>query len=222
MKAFSIGAVVLPVAVAIAPLFSVSAQQPARTVTYTCDQGKNFRVAYSPNAAQLTLENKRLYQLRQIPSASGARYAQGNVFLVTKGNGAFVTIGGKRIYTNCMTNSPMPTEQATVTGTVSYLQRIALPPNAVVEVKLVDVSRMDAPSVTLATQTIPTNGQQVPIAFSLPYRPEQINPSHSYAVQARILVDGQLRWISTSRYSVITRNSPTQGVDIRVEQVRPR
>ncbi|HJM75991.1 MAG TPA: YbaY family lipoprotein [Dehalococcoidia bacterium] len=53
-----------------------------------------------------------------------------------------------------------PAEAASsVTGTVTYLEKIALTPDAVVEVKLVDVSRADAPSVTIGEQVIKSSGQ---------------------------------------------------------------
>jgi uncharacterized lipoprotein YbaY len=77
-----------------------------------------------------------------------------------------------------------------------------LPPGAKIEVQLVDVSRADAPAIILAEQTIITDGQQVPIPFQLTYNPNQINPRYFYAVQARILINKQLRWINTDRYSV--------------------
>ena len=44
---------------------------------------------------------------------------------------------------------------ATVTGTVTYKERIALPPEGVVvTVKVEDVSRADAPAVTVGEQII--------------------------------------------------------------------
>lgn len=114
---------------------------------------------------------------------------------------------------------PRPMLQATVTGTVAYRQRIALPPNAVVEVTLQDTSRADAPALVLDRQTIPTNGKQVPIPFTLTYDPTTINPTHTYTVAARILVNGQLQWINTTSYPVITRDNPS-NVAIMVEQTR--
>lgn len=105
---------------------------------------------------------------------------------------------------------------ASVTGTVTYLQKIALPPTAVVEVKLQDVSLQDAPAVTIAQQTISLENRQVPVPFTLLYDPTQIDPRRTYAVQVRILVGGQLRFINTSAYPVITNGSPTQ-VNIVVE-----
>lgn len=63
-------------------------------------------------------------------------------------------------------NNQMQTNLTAVIGTVTYRPRIALPPNAVVEVSLVDVSRADAPAITLAGQSIVTGGRQVPIPSS--------------------------------------------------------
>lgn len=111
-------------------------------------------------------------------------------------------------------------DHESVTGTVTYLPRIALPPNAVVEVKLVDVSRADAPAIILASQQIMAQGRQVPFPFELVYDPEQIDPRFSYGVQARITVDGELRFISTTHTPVITRDSPTE-VEVQVDQVSP-
>ncbi|MEP0965972.1 YbaY family lipoprotein [Leptolyngbya sp. SLC-A1] len=115
-------------------------------------------------------------------------------------------------------NNAVQPNSASVTGTVSYLPRIAMPPNAILEVSLVDVSRADAPAVVLASQSVVFGDRQVPIPFELVYSPDQIDPRLSYAVQARIIVDGDLRFTTTSRFAVITQGSPT-NVDVRVEQI---
>lgn len=96
-----------------------------------------------------------------------------------------------------------------VIGTVSYVQRLALPPQASLTVQLVDVSRADAPTEVISEQVITSNGQQVPFAFALPYDPAAIDPAHTYAVQARIEADGKLLFITTRIYNVITRGNPT-------------
>lgn len=96
-----------------------------------------------------------------------------------------------------------------VSGTISHLQRIALPPQASITVQLVDVSRADAPAEVISEQVITANGQQVPFAFALSYHPPAIDPTHTYAVQARIEADGKLLFITTSAYNVITRGNPT-------------
>ena len=95
-----------------------------------------------------------------------------------------------------------------VTGTVTYIERVALPPAAVVKIQLVDVSRADAPTVILVEQIIPTGGEQVPFFFEIPFDPSKIKANHAYAVQARIEEDGRLRFINDQRYAVITCNAP--------------
>lgn len=115
---------------------------------------------------------------------------------------------------------PMPNNQATVTGTVFYRERIAMPPSAILEVTLQDISRADAPAVTLATQTQTFEGRQVPIPFELPYDPAQIDERYTYAVRATITVDGQLQFVSDQVYPVITGDNPTEGVEIQVRSPR--
>jgi uncharacterized lipoprotein YbaY len=109
-------------------------------------------------------------------------------------------------------------EVAAVSGTVSYRQRIALPPEAQLVLKLEDVSLADAPSVVIAEKTIETAGRQVPIPFVLTYDPDAIQPQNRYVVRAQIFYGDQLRWTSTTAYLVITQDSPTD-VTIELEQV---
>jgi putative lipoprotein len=56
-----------------------------------------------------------------------------------------------------------------VTGTLTYLERVALPPTTVVKEQLVDLSRADAPAVTLGEQIIPMGGKQLPFFFEISY-----------------------------------------------------
>lgn len=101
----------------------------------------------------------------------------------------------------------LDTPSARITGTVTYRERIALPPSAVVKVQLVDVSRADAPAVVLGEQVIRSDGRQVPFVFEIAYDPKRIEARFTYAVQARIEVDGQLRFINDQRYAVLTRGA---------------
>jgi putative lipoprotein len=98
---------------------------------------------------------------------------------------------------------------ARVTGTVTYLQRIALPPTAVIKVQLADVSRADAPAVVLGEQVIQFGGKQVPFAFEIPYDSARIDPRFTYVVGARIEDGGKLLFINDQRHAVITRGAPT-------------
>lgn len=97
-----------------------------------------------------------------------------------------------------------PAEQpVTVTGSITYRERIALPPTAQVEITLADVSLADAPSTTIAQQAFTADGRQVPFAFSLTVDQRRLDPRHSYAVSARISdASGRLMFITDTRNSV--------------------
>jgi len=81
----------------------------------------------------------------------------------------------------------LPSKPVNVMGTVVYRERSALPPNAVVEVTLYDVTRGEAAAQVVATQSIPLNGRQVPIAFDLVVQPEWLKAEGDYVLRAQIV-----------------------------------
>ncbi len=88
----------------------------------------------------------------------------------------------------------------TLTGTVTYVQRMALLPDAIVTVWLQDA----ASAKQLAEIKIPTAGRQVPIPFSLPFDPTAIDPARSYVIQASIASGGQVMFGSNTPTAVLT------------------
>ena len=112
-----------------------------------------------------------------------------------------------------------PADQAEVTGTAAYRERILLPPGHVLTVRLEDVSLADAPSRTLAEQVTPLEGRGPPYTFNLAYDPAEIRENHSYAVRAEIRdPEGRLRFTTDTRHSVITGGAP-MSVDIMMVAV---
>ncbi len=111
-----------------------------------------------------------------------------------------------------------PRQPLAVTGEVFYRERIAMPQGAVVKVQVADVSRADAPADVIGEQVIENPGN-VPVKFSVPYDANKIDPRFTYAVSARIEVDGRLMWISTTHIPVITNGKPTSDVQVLVERV---
>lgn len=118
---------------------------------------------------------------------------------------------------------------ATLTGIVTYRPRVALPAGAVIEVRLLDVSGADpstslragAPADTLARVEIVTRGEQVPVAFSLPYDPDAIQPRRRYVVHATIAVEGRVAWRTTTQHPVFVDGAaPASAVTIVVDQIR--
>jgi uncharacterized lipoprotein YbaY len=95
-------------------------------------------------------------------------------------------------------------ENRTVTGQATYRERIALPPDAVFEAVLEDVSRADAPATVIGSSRLEKPGQP-PFRFSIPYDASNINAGGSYSVRARITVDGNLMFTSDQSHPVLTR-----------------
>jgi putative lipoprotein len=182
---------------------------------YTCDDGKKLTVFLGDTYAKISFGDQS-YFMKQTTSADGNRYSDGKVVWWGKGNGGFLQEdspdgNGKIIVQNCKLDQPLNASTATVTGTVTYLQRIALPPTAVIEVKLQDVSLADAPVKAIAEQTYNLGQRQVPVPFALSFDPAKIDPKHTYSVSARITVDGKLVFISDQSYPVLTAGKPSQA-----------
>lgn len=108
-------------------------------------------------------------------------------------------------------------DPASLSGTVVYLQRSALPPDAVVRVRLHEADRRAASDRTLAETTVSTEGQQVPIPFTLDYRPNQIASDRRYVVRATIRDgSGTVRWTTEAPPAVLTQGAPADDVEVRV------
>ena len=121
--------------------------------------------------------------------------------------------GGQK---NVQEVEPSRHDRGTVTGTVYYLERSALPPDAEVVVQLLDASRADAPAEVIAEDAI-SKGKQVPISFKLEYDATRIVPTHTYVVRATITSGGSLLFTSTTSYPVVTNGQPSY-VEVRVSR----
>ena len=96
-----------------------------------------------------------------------------------------------------------------VTGTATYRERIALPPNAVFEATLEDVFRADAPADVTGRAREEKPGQP-PFQFSTEYDPARIVECRSCSVRARVTAGGTLMFITDRSYPVLTRGNGSQ------------
>jgi putative lipoprotein len=99
-------------------------------------------------------------------------------------------------------------------GTITYMQRIALPRDARVVVSLVDLSHGGSRDVVVAERQFEAAGQ-VPIGFELPYDSARIVREHTYGLRAQILVDGALWFINEQPEPVLTRGN-SSGAQVLV------
>ena len=109
---------------------------------------------------------------------------------------------------------------ASVSGAVTYRERLDLSPGAKLVVELRDVSYADAASTLIARQTISDPGQ-IPIKFKVEYNRDDIDSRNTYAVSAKIIEsDGRLAFTNDTAYDVITRGNPNK-VDMLLVLVKP-
>ena len=109
---------------------------------------------------------------------------------------------------------------ASVSGTVTYRERLALTPGAKLVVEIRDVSYQDAAAPLIARQTISDPGQ-APISFKVEYSRDDIDSRNTYSVSADIVEsDGRLAFTNDTAYEVITRGKPSK-VDMLLVLVQP-
>ena len=109
-------------------------------------------------------------------------------------------------------------QQQSITASVFYRQRIALPPGAQVSLVLEDVSKMDVAAEVIAKQTITAVGAP-PYQIDLSYDAAKIKPRHRYALRARIELDGQLLFTNTQQVDAFA-NQSAKPTEILVSSMR--
>ncbi|MFZ0257519.1 MAG: META domain-containing protein [Gammaproteobacteria bacterium] len=94
----------------------------------------------------------------------------------------------------------------TVKGSALYHERIAMPPAAVFEATLANISRADALAEVIGKVRIASPGTP-PIRFEIPYDGSRINPKHTYSVRARVTVGERLLFSTDQFYPVLTHGA---------------
>ncbi|WP_296736224.1 YbaY family lipoprotein [Mesorhizobium sp.] len=105
--------------------------------------------------------------------------------------------------------------ERTIVGEVTYRERIALPPNAILSVELADVSLADAPATVIGQRKVVPAGQ-VPIKFEIGFDSKAIRAGRTYALQARITVDDRLLFITDTRHQVDPLAGKPQNVVMKM------
>lgn len=114
---------------------------------------------------------------------------------------------------------PAAARDGLVRGSVTYRERIALPPDARLALRIEDVSLADAPAEVIAEKTIAV-AQQVPIPFAIKADPASLQPGRSYAIRATLSAGGEALFVTATRYAVFAPDWPEQ-VDMVLERAAP-
>jgi len=107
---------------------------------------------------------------------------------------------------------------AVVMGTVGFMQPLEIPSGSTLTVQLQDTSLQDVAAKVLG-ETVITDFTVIPIPFSVAFDPTEIDTRFTYSISARITDEaGNLIFINTTAYNVITNNHPSV-VEVIVEPV---
>ena len=104
-----------------------------------------------------------------------------------------------------------------ITGSAGYRERIALPSDAVLNVKLLDVSRQDTAATVMSSQRYAMNA--VPQDFTLSFDPKLIQQTMRYSVTATIEVDEKVLFRTTSNNPVLTQDAG-QSIELLLMKVQ--
>jgi len=110
--------------------------------------------------------------------------------------------------------------EKTIAGEVTYRERIALPPDAVLMVELADVSLADAPATIIAKRRIAPAGQ-VPVRFEIGFDPRAIQKGRTYALQARITVGERLMFVTDASHQVDPLVGKPESVMMKMAAIEP-
>lgn len=104
-----------------------------------------------------------------------------------------------------------------VTGIVSYREAATLPPDAVIEVRVSDISRLDVAPL-LAETSVHAGGRQLPQSVELRYEAAKVRRDRAYAVRASVRSGGRLIFATEAASRVITGGNPSR-VELRLARI---
>lgn len=161
----------------------------------------SFDLVYPPKS----IDDRNTYAVRAEISNNGRLlYTTDTVVpVITRGNPRTVELTLVPVGSGGVENR----RNGVIRGTVTYLQRIALPANSEVRVRLVDT--LDPNGLELGETTFSTANRQVPIPFELRYDNQNFNRERSFELWAEIRTNGELRFRSEQGTPV---NLRTTGV----------
>jgi putative lipoprotein len=102
-----------------------------------------------------------------------------------------------------------------LTGTATYRERMALPPDATFEVMLQDVSLAGAPAKIIGRSILDPAGQP-PFHFGIAYQDMAIQHNHRYAVRAVVRHRGTLLFTTDTHVAAFNGSGPLSIQMVRV------
>lgn len=213
-------------------LLPLAALADGERLPYTCDNGSHIEISFltsidgRPQAVLHLADNT--ITLPQVATASGVLYRADDIRLRRSGDEAIIEdVAGQ--FRRCRQGSAPPATHATakpatssfldISGRVFYFSRIALPPDAVLIVRVQDSARRGRPARTLAEQQIELAGQPVPISFQTTVDRDLIGKKARITASARIEHHGKILFASTQSHPALNKGQAI-NVDMQLQQAR--
>ncbi len=143
---------------------------------------------------------------------------QENQYLTELQNAEAYSIDSKGLQTFGSASPVTLFYNSVVMGTLGFMQPVEIPSGSTLTVQLQDTSLADVPAKILG-ETVIVDFSVLPVPFSVSFDPTLIDTRNTYSISARITDEaGNLIFINTSAYPVITRGNPSV-VEVIVEPV---
>ncbi len=110
------------------------------------------------------------------------------------------------------------TDETLVSGSVTYDEDVTLPPDAAVDVWIVDLTPGIVAGVIPAQTTIEAGNVRPPIPFKLRIDPGRVFADHDYVIKAVIRSGGETLFEMPNDFRVLTQGRPTR-VDVWVKKL---
>lgn len=188
---------------------------------YVCPNGRTVEVQEDKATGVVTLSDGST-EMTAFKAVGGSRtrFVSGEL-TITLSDTQMLLEGGKRGRMECPRRPAAPTA-GVVWGRLDKRDRMGLASGTRAKVMILDVSRADAPAVELASTTIETNGNQVPLAFLVRYDPARVDTRMRYAIAARVEAPGGQLLYVTDTYNPLFDNGLAQPpVDLMLVPARP-
>lgn len=120
------------------------------------------------------------------------------------------------IFTTGCSNKKAPDPMASVSGTATSHEMKKLGPDAVAYVRLADITKDGVQGKTVAQEKFKPGADDA-MPFELRFKAKEIDPKRDYALDVRVVDNGELVFITRGAEPVLTKGNPS-AVDVKLEQ----
>ncbi len=201
------------------PAAAVTEVVPARG--FACEDGSLARIEMRDTGAVLQWRGL-VYPLSPRSSENGFRFLGNGIDLRGRGIGTEERLAlrsDREAPLDC-TVIPGTVKPGLLTGSMTYMARMALPPGAVATVELRDTARVDTAAPLIASVRILPRGNQVPLVWRMRYDTGKLGDRARPTLSGRITdASGKLLWISDTNIAAPGADNGLRNVGTEIRLV---